>query len=213
MGLGSESESKNLITPRFSATNTLPSAANAIAVGLNRPEKTTDVVEPGRADSGHLGGRSGRRARIVRQAEHLRPVGRSRRRIDCAEWPGRHEHRPQNDRRRKSRTGGGEVDGRRSVRRALSHRQVFHGRRYKYQRISRCRHKSRCDDAPAAKPNMWSKCGVAPILLRPWLLRRLQPIRSLRSAPPFGPGSRRHSRRRRRPRRRAGRRSRPGITR
>src|SRR5215212_9774028 len=45
-GVGSVSESKTLITPRFSATNTRPSDAKRTTVGLVSPLKTVDSEKP-----------------------------------------------------------------------------------------------------------------------------------------------------------------------
>src|SRR5215212_7114998 len=45
-GVGSVSESKTLMTPRFSATNTRPSDTKRTTVGLVRPLKTVDSEKP-----------------------------------------------------------------------------------------------------------------------------------------------------------------------
>ena len=46
VGVVSLSESNTLITPRFSATKTRPSLLNRTTVGLTRPLKTVDSVNP-----------------------------------------------------------------------------------------------------------------------------------------------------------------------
>ena len=68
---------------------------------VDQAREDNRVMESGCLDGCHISGRSLRRTRIVGQSEHLGAVGRSGRRVDCAEWPGRQEHRPEHDRRKK----------------------------------------------------------------------------------------------------------------